>query len=147
VCGEPLLSAYTAFTASQRWMVTDDGENRYGVDPTLIVVVGPLVVHAAARVAVSFGFTDGLGVDVVGDAVPMRRVAVAVGEAVFTAVVDFVAFGVGVGVAEGVCDTDVVTGGDCESCTSTFAGPPLHAVAVSTSARAAVTFPEVRMPA
>jgi hypothetical protein len=139
------VSAYTAFTASQRWMVTDDGENRYGVDPTLIVVVGPLVVHAAARVAVGFGFTDGLGVDVVGDAVPMRRVAVAVGEAVFTAVVDFVAFGVGV--AEGVCDTDVVTGGDCESCTSTFAGPPLHAVAVSTSARAAVTFPEVRMPA
>jgi hypothetical protein len=127
-------------------MVTDDGENRYGVAPTLIVVVGPLVVHAAARVAVGFGFV----VDIVGDGVLTRRVVVAVGEAVFVTFVrfvDFVTFGVGVGDADEVWDAEAVTGVDFGSCPSTFAEPLLHAVAASTSARAAATLPEVRMSA
>jgi hypothetical protein len=131
--------------------LTDDGENRYGVDPTRIVVVGPVVVHATARAVDCFGVAFGFVAVVVTVAtVAGRDVAVAVGEAVFVALGDFFGFGAGaVGLADPVEVGVVVdvTGGDAVSCTSTFAGPLLHAVAASTIARAAATLPEVRMPA
>jgi hypothetical protein len=110
-----------------------------------MVVVGPLVVHVLARVAVCFGVGvgEGLGVAFV-------VMGVAAGAVVFATVTT--RFFVGAGdecVGEGV-DVGVwlaVIGGDCVSCTSTFADPLLQAAAASIRARAAATVPEVRMTA
>src|SRR2546423_1440669 len=116
LCGAPLVSAYAAFTASHRLIVTEDGENRYGVT-ILIVVVGPLVVQALARVAVCVG----AGVDLV---VAGAVVGVAAGAVVFATATGCFFFGAGDdGVALGVDDCVAVTGGDCEPCTSTFGDP------------------------
>jgi hypothetical protein len=133
-------------TASHRLIVIDDGENWYGVAPTCIVVVGPLVAQAVARVAVCFGVDRGLGLDVVVAAGAVVRAEVdAVGFAVATGCV---ALGAGEdGVAVGVGESVAAMGGDCVSCTRTLPDPLLHAAAATISARAAATLPEVRMTA
>ena len=62
LCGTPLGSAYTALTASQRLIVTVEGEKRYGVT-IWMVVVGPGVVQVDVRVAVFVAAGVGLGVE------------------------------------------------------------------------------------
>lgn len=126
-------------------MVIDDGENRYGVAPTWMVVVGPLLVHVLARVAVCFGV--GVGVDL---GVAFVVVGVAAGAVVFATVTTRFFVGAGddrVGEGVGVGVWLAVIGGDCVSCTSTFADPLLQAAAASIRATPAATVPEVRMTA
>lgn len=150
VCGAPVESAYTAFTASHLLIVTDDGEKRYGDEPTLIVAVVPVDVQVEVFVAVFVG--DGLGVAVLRGADVWARVGVAVGldAVVATAWRFFTAAWVGpVGEAEaGVLAADVVgIGGGAEPCTSTFADPLVHAVSTSMRPIPAAIFPLVAMPA
>jgi hypothetical protein len=126
-------------------IVIDDGENRYGVAPTCIVVVGPLVVQALARVAVCFGVGLGVGVGLV---VALAVVGVAAGPVVFATVTARFFFGAGDdGLTVGVGDWLAMIGGDCVLCTSTLDEPLLHAAVASMNARAAATLPEVRMTA
>src|SRR4051794_28388896 len=114
-------------------MVIDAGENRYGVAPTCIVVVGPFVAQALARVAVCFGVGVAVGLAL---AVALEVVTVAAGAVVFATVTArfFLAAGDD-DVTVGVGDWLPATGGDCESCTSTLDDPLLHAAAASINAR------------
>ena len=123
-------------------IVTDDGENRYGDEPTLIVVVGPLVGQVDARVAVFVGVGVGLGLVVARGVELVVRVGVA--DVVAAAVCCFLrgteADGLGAALLLTVGD-DVEIGGDCESCTSTLADPLLQAVTASMKPSATATFP------
>ena len=149
LCGTPLVSAYTALTASQRLIVTDEGENRSPVT-IWMVVVGPAVVHAAVWVGVLLGVGEGFGGDVGVERgvelelVAARTVAAVVGGVVrrcFGAV-DVDCDGVGAVVAD-----DVAIGGDCDPCTRTLPDPLLQAVTASMKQSPAVAIPLLPMPA
>lgn len=148
MCGAPVESTYTALTASHRLIVSEDGEKRYGDEPTLIVAVGPLVVHVDARVALFVG--DGRGVAVARGAGLLRCVGVDVdGPVVATWCLLATAWVEEVGEAgvDALDATVVGMGGVGDPCTSTFADPLLHPVTASMNPRAAATFPLFAMPA
>lgn len=141
----PVVSAYTAFTASHLLIVTADGVNRSPVT-IWMVVVEPLPVHVVAFVVVAdrAGFGPGLAAECV---------AAGVGEADGRLDGEDVVVAACVAATRcvpaaplgwsGVADTERADVGLPSTCT--LAAPLLHAVASSRLTAAAVNIPVMRM--